>query len=474
MVCRDVAALIVLGTLGCGARSGLLAAERERGQVEGGGGGTVAVGVGGGGMGGSGGDAPTGPGCSTPVSWGARLGDAEDLESTDAITVDARCVAYIAGDVSAGLFLQGYAEGGTLLVDERFEGSDGQLMRALDVDAAGNIVVAAQVWGSIDLGGGILSSVENWDMVLASFTAEGEHRWSLAPGGPDYQEATDVTVDGDGNVVLAGQAAGAVDFGGGALTPTGSLDIALASYTADGAHRWSQLYGDAEIQSGPRVAGGSGGFYVAGYFHGTVDMGQALSAVDQDDSYLVHLDVDGNFLSALHLGGAGTQRALDVEAREGGGAVVVGYFTDELTVGTLTFVSEGPRSAFAVMTDANGAIIQAESFGAPGAEVTFTSVTRGLEEAMYVAGEMQGDGVTFGNLTVSARRAHVVIRFLDSGARGAAVREGEAISLSTRIHGVPSGGYVLGGALSGSAMFGFDDLVSAGGTDAFIGRYAPP
>ena len=36
--------------------------------------------------------------------------------------------------------------------------------------------------------------------------------------------------------------------------PAGSWDIALASFSADGAHRWSRLFGDDSIQIGPRVA----------------------------------------------------------------------------------------------------------------------------------------------------------------------------------------------------------------------------
>lgn len=39
---------------------------------------------------------------------------------------------------------------------------------------------------------------------------------------------------------------GSVDFGGGALTSAGSNDIFAAKLTAaDGAHVWSQRFGDA-------------------------------------------------------------------------------------------------------------------------------------------------------------------------------------------------------------------------------------
>jgi hypothetical protein len=46
-------------------------------------------------------------------------------------------------------------------------------------------------------------------------------------------------VDGGGNVVVTGYFQGTVNFGGGSLTSAGGTDIFLFKYSAAGAHVWS-------------------------------------------------------------------------------------------------------------------------------------------------------------------------------------------------------------------------------------------
>jgi chitodextrinase len=59
--------------------------------------------------------------------------------------------------------------------------------------------------------------------------------WTKRLGGTTNDSGEAVAVDGSGNVIVGGLFSGSVDFGGGPLTSAGGYDIYLAKYTAAGA-----------------------------------------------------------------------------------------------------------------------------------------------------------------------------------------------------------------------------------------------
>jgi hypothetical protein len=94
-------------------------------------------------------------------------------------------------------------------------------------------------------------------------------------------------VDGSGNVVVSGYFAGAVDFGGGALTALGT-DVFAAKYSSAGAHTWSRRFGGAGTQLGYGVAAApNGNVTLTGPFSGTIDCGTGtLTSAGMDDAFL--------------------------------------------------------------------------------------------------------------------------------------------------------------------------------------------
>ena len=68
--------------------------------------------------------------------------------------------------------------------------------------------------------------------------------WTKTFGDASDQDIYDVAVDAQGNIVVVGQFVGSVDFGGGVLTtPTSNADIFVAKYDAQGTHLWSKRFG---------------------------------------------------------------------------------------------------------------------------------------------------------------------------------------------------------------------------------------
>jgi hypothetical protein len=112
---------------------------------------------------------------------------------------------------------------------------------AVAIDPAGRILVSGSVdVASVDLGGGPLASIGAQDFVLAELDAAGNHLWSRRLGGAGvtftYPRAR-TTASGD--VYFKTSFTGAADLGGGTLTAAGS-DIVVASFSPSGAHRWSR------------------------------------------------------------------------------------------------------------------------------------------------------------------------------------------------------------------------------------------
>jgi hypothetical protein len=120
----------------------------------------------------------------------------------------------------------------------------------------------------------------------------GTHLWSRRFGGTSFDQGLGVAVDGSGNVLVTGVFEGTVDFGGGPLTSAGIIDIFVAKYSGtDGSHVWSRRFGSTIFDEGLGVAvDGSGNVLVTGVFEGTVDFGGGpLTSAGGNDIFLLRL-----------------------------------------------------------------------------------------------------------------------------------------------------------------------------------------
>ncbi len=189
-------------------------------------------------------------------------------------------------------FLAKFSPAGTHLWSQHFGGVLSDEGRAVAVDGSGNVVMAGVFQGTIDLGGGPLTSAGGSDAFLARYSPAGAHLWSRRFGGTsNFDAGNGVGVDDNGNVVLIGYFAGTVDFGAGPLTSAGSKDAFVARYSAAGAPLWSQRYGGTGIDSGDAVAvDGVGVAAVAGFFFTAADLGAGpLASAGSADMFLLHL-----------------------------------------------------------------------------------------------------------------------------------------------------------------------------------------
>ena len=143
------------------------------------------------------------------------------------------------------LFVAKFDMNGNHLWSQRFGGTDNQSGNSVAVDGSGNVVLTGAFWESVNFGGGGLVAVDI-DVFLVKFDASGNHLWSKDFGDSDNQVGFSVAVDASGNVLITGRFAGTVNFGGGPLTSIGSSNIFVAKFDADGNHVWSRRFGDGD------------------------------------------------------------------------------------------------------------------------------------------------------------------------------------------------------------------------------------
>ncbi|WP_437967404.1 hypothetical protein WMF04_48995 [Sorangium sp. So ce260] len=156
------------------------------------------------------------------------------------------------------------------LFSRRFGDAREQIGYAVAADASGDIVLAGSAAGVVDFGGG---PVAPSGAFLAKFDAEGRLLWSRGFDAPS-SFASAAAVDADGSILLAGGFRDPIDLGGGPLmNPFDGLQISfVARFDADGNHLWSRAASGNERHF-PRAiaADGAGNVIVSGSFEGLLD-----------------------------------------------------------------------------------------------------------------------------------------------------------------------------------------------------------
>lgn len=178
----------------------------------------------------------------------------------------------LTGAGASDVFVAKYDTRGVHLWSQRFGDASRQYSAGVAVDAFGNVVVTGYFQGTVDFGAGPLTSAGGYDIFVAKFDPSGTHLWSKRFGDAGGQYRSEITVDASGNVLLTGSFEGTMDLGGGPLTSAGGYDIFVAKLDPTGAHLWSERFGDADRQICTAVtADASGNVLLTGY--GGVDFG---------------------------------------------------------------------------------------------------------------------------------------------------------------------------------------------------------
>ncbi|MDC3952682.1 SBBP repeat-containing protein [Polyangium jinanense] len=177
------------------------------------------------------------------------------------------------------------------------------------------------------------------DAFLVVIDAEGKGVWGESYGVMGTrQRGYSVAAGRAGEVVMTGDMSGTVSFGGVDLESGGGADMFVALYDPAGKHRWSRRFGGAATQSGRGVAiDGDGNVLVTGLYAGALEFFGENAFVNVDvvdsawDGFASKLDPTGKVVWAMSLSGPQQQVPASIAALSDGSAVVSGWYETELS-----------------------------------------------------------------------------------------------------------------------------------------------
>jgi hypothetical protein len=332
--------------------------------------------------------------------------------------------------------------------------------------------------GTVDFGGGPLTSAGNADIFVAKYSSAGVHQWSRRFGGTGHDFAYGIAVDGNDNFVMTGffgWFGGPVDFGGGPLTSAGDSDVFVAKFNAAGAHLWSKGFGGTGSDRGQGIAvDANGNVAITGYFSLTANFGGSpLTSAGGHDVFVAEYTSAGTPLWSKRFGDTSDDTGASVAFDRSGRVVVTGDYDGTIDFGGGGLVSVGGGNMFLAMLSSTGGHVWSERFGIGGnsaAAVTVDGAGNVIMTGEIVGAADFGGGPLWGNGSADIFLA----KFNNAGTHLWAHRYGDLYD--DHGNGVASdlnGNVILVGDYSLSIDFGGGPLPSPGSSDACLAKFGP-
>ncbi len=349
----------------------------------------------------------------------------------------------------------------------------------LAVGPDGNIVVVGSFGNVIDLGAGPMASTGSFDILVAKFTPKGELVWAKRFGDAAPQEAFAVAIDTTGAIYVGGAVAGSVDFGDGIKTSVGADDAFIAKFDANGNADWSKLFGSAASQKVHAIGVTKANqVVIAGNFAGTINFGGAtFTSAGLEDGFLAKFDETGFHAASRRFGGMGTDDVRAMAIDDVGQVYLTGTFKSLLEFGPgQSLAGKGARDVFAVQfSSAALAPIWFNGWGDASDQEAF-DVAVAPNGDLYLAGAFAG-GISFFNSSLEspdlAARPMYVARIassLDAVVWAKSFGDATAIVTQGLLAVGASDQLVLAGSFQGGMDFGGGVLTAVEFADLFFAK----
>lgn len=393
------------------------------------------------------------------------------------------------------IFISKLNADGNLLWAKSMGGTDREQADGIALDGSDNVYITGHYRGTVDFdpGEGIfnLTSAGNEDIFISKYDASGNFVWAKSIGGPGYDRAFAITVDGLGNVYTTGGFSGIKDFNPGIeiynLTSVGGADIFVLKLDTDGNFIWAKSMGGASGDNGQGIAiDNSGNVYITGVFQETANFDPGvetynLTSEGGGDIFIQKMDVDGNFIWAKSMGGTFNDNVTGIVLDGLGNVLTTGSFQGTVdfdpSVGINNLTSAGSFDIFISKLDTSGNLMWAKRIGGTNIEQA-NGISLDNSGNVYITGSFWGTtdfdpGAGIYNIT-SEGDSDIFISKLDNAGnfawaksiRGTNGNSGLDIALDI-LDNVYTTGF-FGGTADFNPGEDTDNLTSAGFSDIFI------
>ena len=263
-----------------------------------------------------------------------------------------------------------------------------------DDDSAQSVyILNGQAWiyitgyfeGTINFGGGDITSNGGKDIFVLSLNKDGEYRWAYTAGGAQDDEGASITLfDNFEDIYVTGYFKRTVDFGSGDITSNGNQDIFVLSLDEAGgdnySFKWVRTYGGSRDDRGYGVHTKGGSYpIVTGVFRSSnLDFGGGSVGVGDTDTdiFVLKLDMNGDHSQSLAIS---SDESCDESSRDiyvgplyNSQHHITGFHTSNCTI------------------DFGGSIGELSSFGG-GQDILMVKGSNNLFSCVYAAGGSGND-----------------------------------------------------------------------------------
>ncbi|MCI1266295.1 MAG: T9SS type A sorting domain-containing protein [Saprospiraceae bacterium] len=197
---------------------------------------------------------------------------------------------------------------GQFLWARQLGGKSFELVNDLTIDIEGNVITTGQFTGTTDFDPGPdtfqLTTNGIADIFISKINPSGNFVWAKSIGGLAEESGRTLVTDPMGNIYLAGEFHGPVDFDPGSgtriLTPKGSKDLFLLKLTDEGNYIWAQQIGNSTARSSDVTLDKKNDLYLTGIIEGITDLDPGtgiyeLGAPNTFSIFTLKLDKNGIF-----------------------------------------------------------------------------------------------------------------------------------------------------------------------------------
>jgi hypothetical protein len=219
---------------------------------------------------------------------------------------------------------------------------------ALSVGHNGEFFMAGEFIETAWFGQKSLIAAGGTDVFIVRATSDGSIERAWKAGGSDHDYIQGISIDNDDRVIVAGYYYGTTQLGNQTHTAAGSQDIFLASFTDEGDLLWSFSAGGIMADYISDVAvDEDNNIVIAGHFYGEMVFGDTvIQAGSSSDIYVARFDQNGNMLALITAGGSSSDLSRSVSTDAENRILVSGSFYYDITFGDTTLTTSDPVGVF--------------------------------------------------------------------------------------------------------------------------------
>lgn len=358
------------------------------------------------------------------------------------------------------------------------------------IDGSGNIITAGAFTGTVTFGPTVLTSTGTArDMFLMKQSPDGTVQWAKKFGSTGTEFVKAIVLDASGNIYLGGWFTGAGTFGGSVVTSTGGYDSFLAKYQTDGTFVWQRTWGGikGDVVNSITLDAAKTNLIVTGYFQGTVVFTPTttLNSVNSDsDTFLgKYSTATGAPVWVRSFSNLDIDMGLAVMVDSSDNVFLAGQFNLSINLGSGSIHTAGTtynRDIYIAKYAASGTNAPTVPLWAfqRGTNTSESLFAGALDTSgnVFLIGTFSGQRTDLGGGSITGQGINsdlFVVKY--SGANGAFLWARPMLCVSggaPRALGFDSSSHVIvGGYYYGTCNFGAQSFTSAGSWDVFAAKY---